>query len=217
MTSRKLRETGDADGRRGRAGGPQAALVATLGRAAGRHLHELAHNLDPRPGACRPRHSGSIGSQRALGLRSPRTLDALDAVGDRARRSRHRPHAEGGARRPHGRAPPPLRRFHAGDPVAHAAPADRPHRDDPDHRRVRSRGGDAHDRAKGRDPRGNCRREPRQRRSDPARAAVRPALRAGSGSRARSTRVRLRYGSKRSPARSWSGGIRECPMPLLPD
>jgi DNA polymerase IV len=56
---------------------PEAALVAMLGRAQGRHLHALAHNRDPRPVHRRRRRS--IGSQRALG-RSPRSPDAIDAV-----------------------------------------------------------------------------------------------------------------------------------------
>ena len=52
-------------------------LVSLLGRASGRHLHALAHNLDPRP--VRPnRRRGSIGSQRALG-RSPTSLADVDA------------------------------------------------------------------------------------------------------------------------------------------
>jgi DNA polymerase-4 len=59
---------------------PQAALVATLGRAAGRHLHALAHNLDPRPVRVGHRR-GSIGSQRALSRgRTPRTREALEVV-----------------------------------------------------------------------------------------------------------------------------------------
>jgi len=57
---------------------PEAALVAMLGRASGRHLHALAHNLDPRPVRV-GRRRGSIGSQRALG-RSPRTPDEIDAT-----------------------------------------------------------------------------------------------------------------------------------------
>ena len=56
----------------------EAALVSMLGRAAGRHLHALAHNRDPRPVRVRRRRR-SIGAQRALG-RSPRSWDALDAV-----------------------------------------------------------------------------------------------------------------------------------------
>jgi DNA polymerase-4 len=56
----------------------EASLVSMLGRAAGRHLHALAHNLDPRPVRVRRRRR-SIGSQRALG-RSPRTHEAVDAV-----------------------------------------------------------------------------------------------------------------------------------------
>ena len=53
-------------------------LVSILGRAAGRHLHALAHNRDPRPVQA-GRRRGSIGSQCALG-RSRRSLDAVDAV-----------------------------------------------------------------------------------------------------------------------------------------
>ncbi len=56
----------------------EAELVSMLGRASGRHLHALAHNHDPRPVQMRRRRR-SIGSQRALG-RSPRSLDAIDAV-----------------------------------------------------------------------------------------------------------------------------------------
>ena len=57
---------------------PEAALVSLLGRAAGRHLHALAHNRDPRPVRV-GRRRGSIGSQRALG-RSPRSLEEIDAA-----------------------------------------------------------------------------------------------------------------------------------------
>jgi DNA polymerase-4 len=57
---------------------PEAALVAMLGRASGRHLHALAHNRDPRP-VQRRRRRRSIGSQRALG-RSPKSPDAIDAT-----------------------------------------------------------------------------------------------------------------------------------------
>jgi DNA polymerase-4 len=52
--------------------------VTVLGRAAGRHLHALAHNTDPRPVRTR-RRRGSIGSQRALGRRSLSAAE-LDAV-----------------------------------------------------------------------------------------------------------------------------------------
>ena len=57
---------------------PEAALVTILGRAAGRHLHALAHNRDPRP-VERRRRRRSIGSQRALGRR-PRSSQEIDAV-----------------------------------------------------------------------------------------------------------------------------------------
>ena len=56
----------------------EGVLVALLGRAVGRHLHALAHNRDPRP--INPgRRRGSIGSQRALGLRRYRR-DELDST-----------------------------------------------------------------------------------------------------------------------------------------
>ncbi|MFI6096312.1 DNA polymerase IV [Lentzea sp. NPDC051213] len=56
----------------------QRTLVAILGKAAGRHLHALAHNQDPRP-VQTGRRRRSIGSQRALGRR-PRTPDDLEAI-----------------------------------------------------------------------------------------------------------------------------------------
>jgi DNA polymerase-4 len=56
---------------------PEPALEAMLGRAAARHLHALANNVDPRPVRLRPRRR-SIGSQHALG-RSRRTPDEIDA------------------------------------------------------------------------------------------------------------------------------------------
>ena len=60
------------------AGLGEAALVSLLGEAAGRHLHALAHNRDPRPVQV-GRRRGSIGSQHALGRgrRSPEDLDAI--------------------------------------------------------------------------------------------------------------------------------------------
>ncbi|MGZ8634977.1 MAG: DinB/UmuC family translesion DNA polymerase, partial [Solirubrobacteraceae bacterium] len=54
------------------------SLVALLGRAAGRHLHALAHNRDPRPVQV-GRRRRSMGAQRALG-RGRRSPEALDAV-----------------------------------------------------------------------------------------------------------------------------------------
>jgi len=55
---------------------PESALVTLLGRAAGRHLHALAHNRDPRPVQSRRRRR-SIGAQRALGW-SPTSLAEVD-------------------------------------------------------------------------------------------------------------------------------------------
>jgi DNA polymerase-4 len=56
----------------------EATLVSILGRAAGRHLHALAHNLDPRPVEV-GRRRRSIGSQSAIGRR-PHTLASLDTT-----------------------------------------------------------------------------------------------------------------------------------------
>jgi DNA polymerase IV len=77
VTSKKLGERGiKSVGEVAKLG--EAALVSMLGGAAGRRLHALAHNHDPRPVRSRRRRR-SIGAQRALG-RSPRSWDALDAV-----------------------------------------------------------------------------------------------------------------------------------------
>jgi DNA polymerase-4 len=77
VTSAKLRDRGITTvGQVGRLA--EATLVAMLGRAAGRHLHALAHNRDPRPVQV-GRRRRSIGSQHALG-RSPRSLADVDAV-----------------------------------------------------------------------------------------------------------------------------------------
>jgi DNA polymerase-4 len=77
VTAGKLRDRGIT--RVGQVAGlGEAALVSMVGQAAGRHLHALAHNRDPRPVDV-GRRRRSIGSQRALG-RSPRTPADLDAV-----------------------------------------------------------------------------------------------------------------------------------------
>ena len=58
---------------------PETVLVSLLGKAAGRQLHALAHNRDPRRVQV-GRRRRSIGAQRALGRHGPRTPEALDAV-----------------------------------------------------------------------------------------------------------------------------------------
>ncbi len=66
----------------------EQALIAMLGRAAGRHLHALAHNHDTRPVRRRQRRR-SIGAQRALGRRQrpPEEIaTALTALVDRVTR-----------------------------------------------------------------------------------------------------------------------------------
>jgi DNA polymerase-4 len=64
----------------------ETALVSMLGRGAGRHLHALAHNRDPRR-VERGRRRGTIGSQRARRLRSPEEIEAvLHGIVDRVMR-----------------------------------------------------------------------------------------------------------------------------------
>jgi DNA polymerase-4 len=77
VTARKLRDRGFTTVGEVAALG-EGALVAMLGRAAGRHLHALAHNRDPRRVHV-GRRRGSIGAQRALGRR-PRSSSELDAI-----------------------------------------------------------------------------------------------------------------------------------------
>jgi DNA polymerase IV len=77
VTAGKLRDRGITTvGEVARLGEP--TLVSMVGQAAGRHLHALAHNRDPRP-VDTGRRRRSIGSQRALG-RSPTTPEDLDAA-----------------------------------------------------------------------------------------------------------------------------------------
>ncbi|MBO2461020.1 DNA polymerase IV [Actinomadura sp. LCR2-06] len=57
---------------------PEATLVSMLGPGAGRHLHALARNRDPRPVRTGVRRR-SMGAQRALGRRQRRP-DELDAI-----------------------------------------------------------------------------------------------------------------------------------------
>ena len=56
----------------------EGTLIAMLGRAAGRQLHALAHNRDPRRVRVGVRR-GSIGGQRAIG-RGPHSAQELDAT-----------------------------------------------------------------------------------------------------------------------------------------
>jgi DNA polymerase IV len=78
VTSQKLHKAGIATvGQVARLREPE--LVELLGRAAGRHLHALAHNRDPRRVRLRVRRR-SMGTQHALGRRGPRSRAELDAT-----------------------------------------------------------------------------------------------------------------------------------------
>ncbi|GAA1579968.1 DNA polymerase IV [Actinoplanes couchii] len=76
----------------------EAALVAMLGGGAGRHLHALAHNRDPRRVET-GRRRGSIGAQCALGrsdARGPAEVEAvLGALVDRVTGRMRRAHRSG--------------------------------------------------------------------------------------------------------------------------
>ena len=135
----------------------EATLVRMLGRAAGRHLHALAHNRDPRRVQV-GRRRRSMGTQRALGRR-PRSSEDLDAdlvalVDRLARRLR-----SGSPGLPHRRAPAAVRRLLARDAIAHALGGDRAHRDDPHRGEGAARDGHADDPESGHHPH---RRDPQQ-------------------------------------------------------
>jgi DNA polymerase-4 len=72
--------------------------MAILGKAAGRYVHAVANNHDPRPVA-RRRGRRSFGAQRALG-RTPRSRPELDAaIADLAERLTRRMQRKGRAGR----------------------------------------------------------------------------------------------------------------------
>jgi DNA polymerase IV len=58
---------------------PETMLIGLVGKASGRQLHALAHNRDPRRVNTGVRRR-SIGGQRAMGRRGPKTPAALDAT-----------------------------------------------------------------------------------------------------------------------------------------
>ena len=102
----------------------EGPLITILGGYAGRHLHALAVNRDPRP----------------VETGAPAPLDRIAArprsPSPHRRRPRHRarrhrrprdaPAAQGRAGRAHGHAALPLRRLHPGHPLAHDARRRRP-------------------------------------------------------------------------------------------
>ena len=110
----------------------EGPLVAILGPFAGRHLHALAHNRDPRRVEV-GRRRRSIGSQHAIGRsrHGPRSQEEIDAVlvgiVDRVTR-RLRAAAP---RRAHGRAAAALRRLRPRHALAHDRGADGGDRDRP--------------------------------------------------------------------------------------
>ena len=193
------------------AGFPETALTTIVGRAAGRHLHALAHNRDPRPVERRRRQAldrltaGRTCEIGRGGRRGPR----------RARRPGDTADAEGRPRREDGRPAPALRRLHARDPLVDDAAAHCRVADDPRDAARACRGRDAGDPSPRPDARRLLGHEPRRRAHAPARVAV---LGAGlDGPRCRPRRGAARYGAdavKRGVLLGRNTGIT---MPLLPD
>ncbi len=182
----------------------EAALVAMLGRAAGRHLHAIAHNRDPRP--VQPgRRRRSIGSQRALGRRS-RSLEEIDATLVGLVGSSHPAHARRPPRRPHHRAAPAVRGLLARDPLDDAPARDSRDTGGSRRRPDAPRRGVARDRAARADARRHLRREHRGRWHGPARAAARRPMRATRSTR-QSTASATASGMPPSRAASCSATI----------
>ncbi len=150
VTSRKLRALGlETVGQVAEL--KQTALMELLGKGSGRHIHALAHNRDPR--RVRRTRRRSMGSQHALGRRSPKSPEALDTVlvGLVDRIGRRLRAARQGV--PHGGAAAALRRLHARDPLPHDDRGHGPDPDDPLGRAGPPGGGHAPDRTSGRDAR----------------------------------------------------------------
>lgn len=76
----------------------EVELVAILGRAAGRYVHAVAHNREPRP-VQRRRGRRSFGAQRSLGRRPRARADLDAAIGDLAERLARRMQGRGRAGR----------------------------------------------------------------------------------------------------------------------
>ena len=118
VTAAKLRERGIRTvGEVARLG--EAALVSLLGAGAGRHLHALAHNRDPRRGAGGP--AARLDRLAARAGSRPARLDGAGRHPRRPGRPGHPPDARGRPVRPHCGVAAALRRLHPGHPLAHAA------------------------------------------------------------------------------------------------
>ena len=120
VTARKLHERSHHDGGARWRALDEAALVRILGRAAGRHLHALAHNRDPRRVEA-GRRRRSIGTQRALGRRPAHAREARHRSARPGRPARPPP-AQGAPCLPHRDAPTAVRRLLPRHSLAHACP-----------------------------------------------------------------------------------------------
>lgn len=126
---------------------PEAALVAMLGRASGRHLHALAHNRDPRP--------IEVGRMAAFDRIPARSWPVPQVRGDagrgtgRAGGSGDAADAIGGPGRADGHAAAAVRRLQPGDPVTYVASGNWSDAGDFDHRKGVDGGCQADDRETG--------------------------------------------------------------------
>ena len=194
----------------------EARSCSMLGRAAGRHLHALAHNRDPRP--------VQVGRRRALDrlaararpraeVARARSTPSLVALVDRVTRRLR-------ARRPgrsHGRAPAALRRLLPRDALAHARRRrPRTPHDDPRRRRGAARGGDAADRAPGPHA-ASASRSPTSTTTAPSSSPCRSTGHARRALDAALDEVRDRFGSEAVTRAVLLGRDQGLSVPLLPD
>src|SRR4051812_4774613 len=215
----------------------EAALITLLGRAAGRMVHALAHNRDPRR-VQRRRARRAFGAQSALGRRrrSPAEVDSVlvglvDRVtrrmraagrggrtggggrrGGGARRPRPPPHARGGEGGADGDAASALRRLLARDPLAHDAARDGREPAVAAHGARAAARGAVRDRAARADAGGHLDRRHRVRRRRraahaPARRGRWPRARRGARRGARALRPEGPHAGRAARARPRPGGL----------
>ena len=203
-TAERMRARRDRDGRRRSPSSTRRRWSMLCGKGAGRKLHALAHNRDPRP--------VTVGAAAALDGHAARARQPPPALVGGARldrSSRSSTGSRGGcgaAERVCRTATLRMRHldFSALDPLAHAAGGDRGHDDDPVRVPRAARGARAADRAPRADAARDRADEPRRRARGPARAAARVRARRAR-STPRSTTSATATARTRSSARCCSG------------
>ena len=190
----------------------EATLVRMLGRAAGRHIHALAHNRDPRRVQV-GRRRGCSARWAGGGHGHPRPSTPTSW--------RWSTVSPAGCGRPTGSAAPSpsaaVRRPHTGDAVAHDAGGDPRHPGDPRRGEGSARRSPADDPGAGHHAHRGDPLEPRRRRRHPARAAFRPSARRCRRRRARRVRDPPSSGSRAITRGVLLGRDQGLSVPLLPD